>query len=75
MERATLVEHLEQAKALVADDALRIARQKALIHYLNRNGPSGFDAEGYLRFLEGMQAVHVTNRDRLARELATANPE
>jgi hypothetical protein len=75
MERATLLEHLEQAKALVADDALRIARQKALIHHLNRDGPSGLDAEKYLHFLEGVQALHVTNRNRLERELGTANPE
>jgi len=75
MERATLLEHLEQAKALVADDALRIARQKALIRHLNRNGPSGLDAEKYLHFLEGVQALHVTNRDRLKRELATAKSE
>ena len=75
MERATLLERLEQAKALVADDALRIARQKALIRHLNRNGPSGLDAEKYLHFLEGVQALHVTNRDRLKRELATAKSE
>ena len=75
MERATLLEHLEQAKALVAEDALRIARQKALIRHLNRNGPSGLDAEKYLHFLEGVQALHVTNRDRLKRELATAKSE
>jgi len=75
MERATLLEHLEQAKALVAEDALRIARQKALIRHLNRNGPSGLDAEKYLHFLEGVQALHVTNRDRLKRELTTAKSE
>lgn len=72
MERATFYARLEQARVLVADDVLRIARQKALIHHLNRNGPSGLDAEKYLHFLEGVQAFHVRNRDRLERELATA---
>ena len=75
MSHAALLEQLAQANVRVADGEQRIARQKSLIHALNRDGPSGINAEEYLRFLESMQAAHVAHRDLLALELTTANPE
>ena len=75
MSRASLLEQLDQANARVAAGEQLIADQKNLIHKLNRDGPTGINAEEYLRFLEAMQAVHVAHRDLLAFELTTSNPE
>ena len=75
MSRRRFLEQLANANVRVADGEQRIARQKSLIYALNRDGPSGINAEEYLRFLESMQAAHVADRDPLAFELTTANPE
>jgi len=75
MSRAALLEQLDQANARVADGEQRIARQKSLIHALNRNGPTGINAEEHLRCLEAMQAVHVAHRDLLAFELTIVTSE
>ena len=74
MDRATLWAQLEQARARVIEGEQRIASQKNLIHHLNRDGPSGLNAEQYLRFLEGLQAMQVAHRDRLEKGLVTAIP-
>ena len=75
MSRAALLEQLAQANVRVGDGEQRIARQKSMIHALNRDGPIGINAEEYLRFLESMQAVHAAHRDLLAFELTNVNPE
>lgn len=75
MSRAELLKQLEQANARVAEGEEQIARQKTLIHELNRDGPSGTNAAEYLRFLELMQDVYVAHRDLLEFELRNAKPE
>jgi hypothetical protein len=52
--RAALVPRLAQANAMVADGERRIARQKMLIHKLNRDGPTGVNADEYLRVLQSI---------------------
>jgi hypothetical protein len=71
MDRAKLLDHVEQAKKQVADDELKIAHQETLISKLSQSGRATIEAYAFLRTLEERKAMHVARRDRLAQELAT----
>lgn len=75
MNRTALLEQLEQANAGIAEGEERIAYQRDLVHNLFRYGPTAVSGEGYLRYLESTQATRVAQRDLLASELMTADPE
>ena len=73
--RELLIEQLEIAKAHVRTSERHIAEQKRLIGNLRRMDRDTASAEETLRALEGVHAMHVAHRDKLGRDLATANPE
>ena len=74
-QRALLLEHLELTRDQLAVGEQHIAQQKQLIVELGPHGTAIFWAREFLGALEHMQTKHAAHRDRLERELATANPE
>ncbi len=75
MDPVILLDHLVLANKHVAEGEEHLAQQSALIADLRRNGCSTDDAEKLLRAFQEAQETFVAERDRIRRELATANPE
>lgn len=73
--RAILREYLELLRDYVAAGEEHIAEQKELISRLRPDSRATIGARDFLRDLEQIQAMRVTHRDRLERELATAAAE
>ena len=73
--RALLLEHLEVTRSHVETGERSIAQQKRLIDRLRRNERETTTAHEVLRALERNQVMYVAHRDRIERQLATANPE
>lgn len=64
-------DHLAQAERHVAQGERHVAEQRARVHALERDG---HDITQSLRLLDRFQeslALHVTDRDRLRKELVT----
>jgi hypothetical protein len=74
MERRILELHLVQAEAHIAVGKRHIARQRALVAKLERDGHDPTEARRLLDSFEELQAMHIAGRDRLQRELTTAPP-
>jgi cell division protein FtsX len=71
MDRRTLEEHLAQAERHVALGARHLVRQRVIVADLERDGhvAAAATARDLLRQFEDVQALHVSDRDRLRREL------
>ena len=69
MDRSVILQHLNQARRHVATGLIHIARQRAIIARLEVDGHDTGHAEGALRMLHSMQAVHVADCDRLEKAL------
>jgi hypothetical protein len=71
MDRRGMIEgHLAQAERHVADGERHVAEQRARVEALSRDGHDTTESLLLLgQFLE-LQELHVTDRDRLRKELA-----
>ena len=75
MDRATLLEQLEQAKRRVGDCEEFIVQQRSLIGELDIAHRGTEEAQKFMRTLEDLLAFNIARCDRLEQELATANPK
>jgi hypothetical protein len=73
MDRAVLLQHLEQAQRHIADGQRHIARQREIVSEVERSGLDSKDARRSLVLFEEMQALHVANRNRLVETLQNAD--
>ena len=69
----TLKQHLEDAELRVQRAQRRLDRQREAIAALERADRDTTKAKRYLRILEKALAIHVADRDRLAKRLADHN--
>lgn len=65
-----LREHLRLAEQHIAEGERHIARQREIVAQTVRGGHDSKESRDLLALFEQMQALHVTDRDRLLRELA-----
>lgn len=70
MDKQTLERHLELAERHVRTGERLLARQRAVLGELRRDGHDTLQADRLLVNLEQTQALHVADRDRVKRELA-----
>jgi len=70
MDRATLREHLNQARRHAALGKHHLARQEALVAELDRNGHDTTAAMGVLATMRRTQELHELDIERLLSELA-----
>ncbi len=70
MDRATLEQLLHEAESILHRGESRIAQQLELIASLQRRGADATSAKAFLRRLEGRQARHIADRNRLFKALA-----
>ena len=68
--RLTLKQHREDAELRVQRAQRRLDRQREAEGALERADRDGAKAKRYLRILEKALAIHVADRDRLAKQLA-----
>jgi hypothetical protein len=73
MDKAMIRDHLALAEEHVALGLTHIAKQHEIIADLERTGGDTAMALEVLKTFESMQAAHVADRDRLAKELAQAD--
>jgi hypothetical protein len=69
MDRATLEDLLQEAESLLQRGELSIAFQREVIAKLERGGHNVTAAKLFLRRLEGQQARHIADRNRLFQQL------
>jgi len=69
----TLKQQLEDAELRVQRAQRRLDRQREAIAALERADRDTTKAKRYLRILEKALAIHVADRDRLAKRLADRN--
>jgi hypothetical protein len=70
MDRQILLEHLAQAERHIEAGARIVRRQRELIAELQRDGHDAKEARRLLKQFEDVQAMHLTEHDRLIKELA-----
>jgi len=70
MDRASLVQLLDEAETLLYRGELQLAHQFELIGALQRSGRDTALARLQLRRLESRQARHMAERNRLFKQLA-----
>jgi hypothetical protein len=70
MDRSTLVQLLNEAETLLHRGELQLDHQRELIGTLQRMGRDATVAKLQLRRLEGRQARHIADRNRLFKQLA-----
>ena len=68
--RLTLKQHLEDAELRVQRAQRRLARQREAIGALERTDQDATKAKRFLRILEKALAIHVADRDRMAKRHA-----
>jgi hypothetical protein len=74
MDREMTLCHLAQCEDAVALGDRHIARQRAIIEELSRDGHDATQAYALLKVLEESQVLHVGHRGRLLAELADDPP-
>ena len=70
MDREMVERHLAQAQRHVKEGERHIAGQRELLTRLDRDGHDTTEAAKLLANFEDLQRMHLTDRDRLERELA-----
>lgn len=70
MDRQMLLEHLAKANEHVELGERHVRRQRELIAELERDGHDSTRARQLLEQFEKLQEMHITDRDRIERELA-----
>ena len=68
--RLTLKQHLEDAELRVQRAKRRLARQREAIGALERPDQDATKAKRFLRILEKALAIHIADRDRMAKRHA-----
>ena len=68
--RLTLKQHLEDAELRVERGQNRLDRQRQAVDALEQADRDAAKAKRYLRIFEKALAIHVADRDRLAKRLA-----
>ena len=68
--RITLKQHLEDAELRVQRAQRHLDRQREAVAALERSDRDAAKAKRYFRILEKALAIHVADRDRLAKQLA-----
>ena len=71
--KLTLKQHLEDAELRVRRAQRRLDRQREAVAALERAGQDAAKAKRFLGLLEKALAIHVADRDRLAKQLADRN--
>lgn len=76
MDRPTQLARLSEAQLHVLQATEHVKRQRKLIAVLEKDGPRRLlpEAMKLLRQLESRLALYVEDRDRLAKDLANADP-
>lgn len=69
MDREMVERHLGQARRHVEEGKRHITGQRELLARLERDGHDTTEAAKLLASFEDLQRMHVTDRDRLEREL------
>ena len=69
MNRELLLEHLAQAERHAADGRRHIESQRRIVAQLVRNGQDSENSRHLLRLFEELEAMHVSDRDRLREQL------
>jgi hypothetical protein len=70
MDRARLMERLALAERHVREGACHVARQREIVAQLKGHSHDAASARDLLTQFEALQALHVSDRDRLRAELA-----
>jgi hemerythrin len=70
MDRAMLSQHLQLAERHVLQADEHVRRQREIVEELERDGHDTRMARKLLAQFEKLQAMHIADRDRLARELS-----
>jgi hypothetical protein len=73
MDRDMLTRHLAQAEEHIVIGVKNIARQRDLIASLKRDGRDTKEAQNALDQLEGLQTLHIADRERILKELGSAS--
>lgn len=69
MDRRVLLEHLAQAERHVDEGERHLAQQRAHVDELERDGHDSSVARELLRTMERTQVLHLSDRERMRREL------
>jgi ribosomal 50S subunit-associated protein YjgA (DUF615 family) len=69
MDRATLLDYLQEAQRHVSEGAGRLERQKAIIEELTRDGHDVRQAETLLQAMENLQRMHIEHVALIRKEL------
>jgi hypothetical protein len=70
MDRAAILEQLEQVEAHIEQGRGHIAHQLEIVNGLRQNGSDTAAAELLLQRLKESQALHIARRERLLADLA-----
>lgn len=71
MDRRILEEHLAIAQAHVATGEEYLLQQRVIVNELERDGDNASQERELLALYEGMQAMHLEDRERILSELAS----
>ncbi len=69
MDRSMVLDHLALAERHVTEGEQHVNRQRELVAELRRKGKDTFLAQQVLQQFQELLHLHVTDRDRLRREL------
>jgi sRNA-binding protein len=72
-DRTLILEHLEQARRHVAEAERHVAHQREIIAEKERDGRDTTTSKQLLDQFEQTYRLHVTDRDRLEKELVEAS--
>ena len=70
MDRAMVEAHLAQAERHVVEGNRHVVEQRGRVVAMDRSGLDTAEALRLLGQFESLQALHITDRDRLRQELA-----
>jgi hypothetical protein len=73
MDRNAILDHLAMAKRHVAEAKRHVARQRETVAQLERDGHDTSASRTLLEQFEHLYMMHVTDRDRLQKELDEAS--
>jgi hypothetical protein len=73
MDQKLIAKHLSDAERQVSMGRIVIVRQREIVYRLERDGHYAGEAKRLLATSEKLQKMHMADRDRLLRKLASAN--
>jgi hypothetical protein len=72
MDQKLIAKHLSDAERQVSMGRIVIVRQREIVYRLERDGHYAGEAKRLLAKSEKLQKMHMADRDRLLRKLASA---